>query len=733
MNMILKRIRKKLKVFSILSSILLLMPTQTDVKACVSEDDFEEQRYMLFNPDLLHNKSWWTFFFNNDLDFMDASVFASDDEQLLAAEWKKMAQLKSSTEEIEQGLFGSLPDSILVNNPFYMEIQRNGPLKKYFEIARQAEVLAALPSPWDDDAEQEAQRIRESNTVIHSIQEALTAESNDFLKKKYAFQLLKMCFYTQHDVLFTTTYQQYFQSATPRSVLDWWAVHYKSMMLESEENLDSANYLHALVFSHASRKMLVSKRMFSNRNLDAVLALAQNDNEQADIHLIAGVINPGRAMETIQKVYALSPSHKHLPMLIGREINKLEDWLGSEKFANSQIVSSDSQYPQGRRERDIAYLQELAEFMEGMDAFEKSYPEYFHLSLASLYLLGTNTEGAERHLSALDTTEPETEFQKKIFEAILISLKKDISKPSVQQELGTIFEYLLTNRTAKFQSEKMLYSLSSYLRYTFAQKGMIHLAGLFNHYAVHEFCFSCDFATFDYAMISYLDQYASIADMQKLLEVYDRKDKNKLEEVLLAPYSNKFYLYDLLGTLYLRQGNVKNAAETFKMIPDHFWFTFANASYYLDMDPFLNNVELLSKPGMAVYNKREIAEKLWQLESEAAQNPESRQRNYFLLANAWYNFTRHSWFMLSYGHSEYEDLSAYAHQALNRASTYYKKSLSLATSDEDKAKLNYMMAVLSEGADEQKYQLAYEKFGTTEFYARRNCLTSRELAEQFPF
>ncbi|HTJ52060.1 MAG TPA: hypothetical protein VL443_21510, partial [Cyclobacteriaceae bacterium] len=562
------------------------------------------------------------------------------------------------------------------------------------------------------------------------IQKALASEKNSFYKKKYAFQLAKLAFYSTDNKLFNTVYNAYFKNETKRSVLDWWALHYKSMTLEKENKLDSANYLHALIFSHSSNKMFISRQFFSKKNLDGIMALAQNDAERADILLMAEVINPGRSLEGLQKIYALSPNHKHLPMLISREVNKMEDWIGSTKYANAHIATDTWQEKSLMEnwESDNAYLTEFINTLTGLTGIQSAYPDFYNMSLACLNLLKGNTEDASNYLSNIKSDTPEMRYQLNTLKIVLITQQKDITDNTIQEEIGQLFKSLINEREMKFESQKILYSLSSYLRYSFANKGMTYMAGLFDNYATNKFCYTCTFNTFEYSMISYFDKYASTDDLDKLLQHYDNPDKNKLEEILFKPYSNKYYLLDLLSTKYLRQGDVQHALTTLQSIPDDFWYSFSNANYYLDSNPFINDRELFETETMASYNKREIVEKMVQLEKEAETNDSKKQENYSLLGNAWYNFTANSWFILSYGRGSATPDEKVYDIAYTKASEYYLKALQNEEgSPETKAKLLYMMALLSEGEKIKEYAVAYEQLNKTDFYQQKNCLTLSDM------
>jgi len=559
-------------------------------------------------------------------------------------------------------------------------------------------------------------------------------ETNPFLKRKYAFQLAKLSFYADDRPLFNSTYQCYF-SGSNRDVLYWWATNYKSVMLEREEKVDSANYLHALVFSHSSSKMLASKQFFSSKRLDAVLSLAQNDDERADILLLAEVINPGRSLESIEKIYALNPRHRHLGLLISREINKLEDWLGTTLYAeaNKSVWLSGDDYGKPILENwksDFAYLQRMIRSLGNMNALETFIPDQYRLAMAYLNMMGGDGDTASRYLAVVKSDNPAVWYQVKVQQVVLTTLQENIGDEGVQDKLGKLFLSLLDERGKQFEAEKMLYSLSLYLRYTFAKKGNVALAGLFDNLAKSKFCGTCIAFTFEYSMIAYFDLYAAPADMQELLRLYNKPHKNALEALLLKPYATPYYLYDLLATLYLREGNITEAANALKKIPDEFWYSFSNASTYLDQDPFLDNAELATGPSMDTYNKRQVVEKLISLEAAADADPVQRATHYFLLGNAWYNFTDHAWFMISYGRGGYRDIpyERFDGFARQKAFAYYKLALQTASGDELKAKITYMLAALSDDRNKKTYARAFEQYQETAFYNKRNCLTLKDLA-----
>ncbi len=127
--------------------------------------------------------------------------------------------------------------------------------------------------------------------------------------------------------------------------------------------------------------------------------------------------------------------------------------------------------------------------------------------------------------------------------------------------------------------------------------------------------------------------------------------------------------------------------------------------------------------------KREIVEKLYAQDTAAAQDPGQRAHNYFMLGNAWFTFTTHGWFMLSYGARELApDVNVFA-MGYTNARRYFKMALAVEQDPEKQAKIIYMLAHLSESTKEKiEYARQYKQYETTTFYGRRNCLTLHDLA-----
>ena len=739
--MTLSSVRRRSAWFSILFSLLVPLRAGVEAVACKIGPEGEELRYMLFNPDVSGNKAWWTFFYNYRYTYLDGAVTSHADERALCREWIAELGRDIPVADAYACLYTALPDSARRRNAFYQALRANPPLHRYYQFANDQVGRVGVPAdPWQEVDEDSVRLTGEQ--LIRTGQKLYAAAETPFLKKRYAYQLLKLAYYHGEEALFDQLYDWHFRLGAAPSQLDWWAAHYQSMRLEGRRP-DSANYLHARVYSHADAKMPASRQFYSTKNHAQVMALAQNDGERADILVLKEAINPGRSLEGIRQVYALDSTHKHLSMLLVREINKLEDWLGTTQYIGMAPLSQWVDYDYSDDETladqetllrnwksDYAYLTAFYASLSGMQAVARAYPDLYHLALAYLALMQQRPEAADGHLARVSASNTQVAFQAKVLRLVGLTQATDLAAPAVQERIGQSFTELIAARESVFEAQKTLYSLSAYLKSRFAAAGLNHLAGLLDYYQQELFCYSCRTHSPEYALVRYFDRSGSIADVRRVIALFSKPDRNALEKQLLLPYANPYPLLDLLSVKYLRRGDVAAAHGALAEIPDSFWTTYFNAGEWLDHDPF----EASGAPSLESYTKTELLDRVLALEREAAAQPARRARNYFLLGNFWYNLNGKTWFMVAY-EKTYARPNAWGAGEVNawqKAKAYYGLALQSETDAERRAEMSYRMAECA-ARSESKAAFArqarqYEAYRNTRFYRNQNCLTTRNLA-----
>ena len=720
--------KNPLKKYIVLFSVCLLSLPGV---SCWYGTEFEDVRYIILNPTLIQNKAWWTYFYTSKYNYIDSYSPGNADEVAIATEWKKKFNLRTSVSDIETYLFYS--GDTLPDNPFGKEIQNKPVLKTYFEFAKECETILYRVDSWGD-MNYDSVGLENSNLLARGVQ-YIDKQTGSFWKKKYAFQTLRLAFYKGDYSTFNTLYDTYFPLGKEKEPVDWWATHYKSMVLEKTDK-DSANYLHALVFSHSSNKMRVSKNWFSSKNFDRLKRLAKNNEELSDLYVLKAVINPGKALEDIKEVLRLNRNHTLLSLLLIREMNKLEDWVGTHKYSD-YYGEWKNHYITGMQVKALAndyyYLRAFYKLYQGIEPPSEN-TDLFHLIGANLAIMNQDIAGAKRYMSLVKSTDEQIVFQKKTLEIMLLVLTENVADRSTADELGKRLQYLLRNKELSPESKKITFSVMKFLAYHFREKGMNHLTGLLNYIADDKFCGSCKFGSLEYNIVDYFQYNGKPTDVEKVIALFDKTDKTELEKFLLIPYPNANYFRELLGTLYMREGNVKKARDAYAALPSEFWAAFDNLEY-LDEDPFTNSKQLGVTIWKTYPNKLQITEKLLKLEEGAPTNP----KNLITLGHAWFNFSDagNAWFMLDYewshgssNHSEYiSDL------ARKKSLSYYLAAYSQLKNPEEQAEIAFGIAsvYLYSSPTEDNYghwANEYEKYKGTEFYYKANCSVTEYLQDK---
>lgn len=715
--------KKQLKKYTVLFSLGWL--AAFSAKACSYGTEFEDVRYIILNPGLAGNRAWWSYFYTSKLHYMDGSVRGNQDQSAIAAEWKQRFGLRSSVQDIETYLFGSLTDEEKAQNPFAEEVRKNSRLSGYFDYASECSAVIYSPDPWTS-IHTDALRQQRAALIPQGLS-LLGKQVDPFWQKKYAFQVLRLAFYQRDSELFDRLYNTYFGFGNEKTPMDWWATHYKSVQLEKTDP-DSANYLHALVFSHSSDKMFVSRQWYSTRNFGATLALARNDSDRADLFVMKAVVNPGKTLDDLREVIRYNKNHPLLPLLLIREMNKLEDWLGTHRYSRQWAWSE--HVPD--LANDYYYLRAFYKFVQTL-APPAENPDVFYLIGANLALMNQDVSGARACLALARSPEKPIRYQKHILTLMLDVLSGDIRSKETADRVGEELYYLLENGGDQTGFQKTTYSVMKFLQYHLAVSGSNHLAGLLDYISETKFCPTCRFESAEYEIVDYFNGNGSIADVEKAVALFDKKDQTKLETFVLQPYPDNHYLVELLGTMYLREGQVQKAHDTYAALPESFWQNFHNL-LYLDEDPFVIR-ELQQERMHPFYTKAQITAWLLQLETEATKRPEA----FLALGHAWYNFSGYggSWFMLEYFQADDTDgydypVSRNLNKAiLARSLAYYRKALQACTSPESRAEACYGMATVYHALrDPHEYiRVAddFEKFRDTEFYHSSACEIIRNL------
>ncbi len=580
----------------------------------------------------------------------------------------------------------------------------------------------------------------------------LNAASSRFLQQRYAFQVCRLLYQVGQlpgiDPL-DVVYNKYFGKVDPNNLMSIWAGLFRAMWTSVDEN-DRYRYF-IQVFSNSDEKKFRCVQLFT----DGYNPESLTNPEQSVAIVMESVKNPGRALEQICKAYSLDKQNKFIPFLILREINKLEDWLITPLFYDKFSYSNsdpfhcayyDSWMEEYKREHpedvqeeqedettkqlqaenlltDQQYMDQLKSLLiQVLSESKGETKDFYAISLAHISLLQENAIEAKKYLSMVsDKANPTIQLQKKL-ETIWIAIKtQDIESDAFQSVFLKNITDMEKVSTPDYENKQMLYTLISSLSTEYYKKNnrvygnLMRLKSDVYRHSIGNWWsegendwYIREYRTGDvYSSLEYFDKNATIADMDIMIDLLEKKNKSPFEEYLCAQPLGSVNAYkDLKGTLAFRNNDLQLAYTTFASMPQDYWNSnHLSFSTYLNEDPFVPKGLRANKYRRFDYhfNKADFVKELIDLEKQASSDKSKAVDCYIKLGNAYFNtsYWGNAWMMIRYGsdtgdlyYSRIDCLPQWMRDYMTAgiARNYYEKALKDAVNDEQRA---YVLVMLS--------------------------------------
>lgn len=793
----------------------------------------EEYRIAWFNPLLINDSALQAFHYNSYFEFQYPADPEKLDYRRNCQEWANYLGPEVKEADVLQILYKIGAENFLnytENDQLSGRFRNNTFIQKLLQPAH-AEALAYLKlamraefahfsslDPWglnDEDFD----FFEQITPIIREAQQKVKSISDPFLQRRYAYQLVVQYRYAENAEECGRYCDDFFAWDSSPSILVPWAQYHKAEGLITQSNTAEANYLLSKVFDHSESKKLRVFQLFDRDKVEETLRLTQNAKEKATIYSIVALMNPGQALNNLHQVIQLDPNSRYLPQLFTREINKLEDWMLTPQltFFNggpSTFSFEDNDDPadfmpgesKGLLEKDIPYLRKnlkkdrayLQEILKALNVWSKnlaaSKANFAHLAAAQLYYLDQHPAQVEAELKQVnEQSDQRIQLQKQLLQLLILPQQLDLHMPQTKDELARGLKRLKDLLPKSEATLRVYPKLMLYFSRMYQQKGDAMTAGLFyNHsYTIPKNVYESGYEY--YQRISYFDRFATLADLDALIALWQKKDPSLLEKMLLAPLDHwekaRYYegwetdeyalkiietaptldqVYELKGTLAFRQNRLEEALAAFENLPDDYWAkTYAFAGE-LRQDPFAST-QTYPWEGQTLepYNKKAILRRMVELQKQANQPGPQQAEACYLLGNAYYNFTYwgKNWMMFSYGKSvaelyntPYTSLESYSlgpnaktyfkeYYQLSRAITYYKKAFAAKPNAELGARITFMLGTCDNYAhhdfstaywdEEEKepymspiFNTLRDQFGNTETF-KESLNNCPELADYF--
>jgi hypothetical protein len=714
-------------------SILLLLAKSGSMVACGYSPYGEDIRYSLFLPEYFDYPEYQPFHYTCNLWGYNATddiaiTYYSDN----IYDWYQYTHKETSLNDIyifnEQLKFSDINENS--PNTFIKYLYKKNKINviQYLKLAKKCEDYNAYIN--EDCWERNTRLVvNDVSIFFQEIQKAYENEKEYSIKRKYAFQIIRLAYYHKRYDILKRTFEEAFLHMS-KDYLYYWSLYFYCFTKNENGNYNEI----AEVFANCKDKAYATQLYFSyDFDINEAIKFAQNEADTANIYAYKATRNIGKALDDLKQIYWHKKKCRILDFLLLREINKIEDWvytpyytyyepsIVSPQYNNPYIISTESSLLE-RSAKDRLYAKEVLDFINKTDGSKVDNKILWEAAKIQLLFITKDYHTAISHVDI---------FEKKYKNAkILRQLKqiKALCYIAMQKEGKTIItkevqEIILEN----FDNKRFLFALGRELEYKKNLLDGIALISLHNNRnRTFDYLQSQDVEwrgnrlanstnlDYFYYYFDYLDFVYSAKDLSTILTLLDEKKLDDFHVKLYAQLlSDKRYLTDLLGTKYVREENLVMAYKIFKSLGDDYWDENYNAwerdlydgRMEFDANPFYTikyTPEFIEHKDKYFVNKLSITQHLIAYLSKAQNSQEkNRAYYYFLVGNCYLNMSDmgNSWMMRRFQSiSEYD--YAYLHQSYidnleyrtrNKTIYYYEMAYKYATSPKFKALCLHMI------------------------------------------
>lgn len=566
----------------------------------------------------------------------------------------------------------------------------------YLVFAKKCEPHVTTSDPWKAPP-------RDQETMKRLIGEGkrrFRETKSAYIRLRYAFQVVRLAHYAGlhsqvlelcDDLLPKVDKQG---SRWSESMVPWWIEGHRAGALRKLGFHAEAAYLYAKVFLHCPGKRASAYQSFyikTDAEWDECLRLCQSDAERATLYAIRASGTESRALEDMEKIYAIDPASPHLEVLLVQEMRKMERNLLGLTFNPKK--DSNKRYHKTPKPYAGKYVIDLQRFVrncreEGL----VERPSLWYIAEGYLELLAGDYYAADLTFKAAqqEVADKALKEQLQAFRAVLKIAAFD--QPDAEAEQFA-YDLLMEGKLYKaypgfadFLKDKMAWL---YLQHQ--QDGKAFLS-------THP--------------LSDLKPNPRTELLEGLIALALKPDQTPFERLLMQDHPAS-ELLDMKASLHLAKGEWEAAYDTYRRIPASNWDDFGQ------FDPFRETYKdcVHCKPSSdslglsAFFNKGELIEKLVDLELRAKADFDGAARHYYQLGLAVYNMSYfgYAWKAMDdfrsgstwaslhrsadgvfpypkypFGNREYTDLG--------RALYYFEKARALATTEELAAKACFQAA-----------------------------------------
>lgn len=506
---------------------------------------------------------------------------------------------------------------------------------EYLVFAKQCEPYVTASGQWEAPPRDKEAMQR----LIGEGRRQFKQTKSNYIRLRYAYQLIRLAHYAGLYEQVLELYEELIPKVDKelghweKSIIPWWILGHKAGALRKLGDNVQASYLYMQIFLHCPGRRASAYQSFfikNNEQWEACLRLCQSDRERAALYAIRAAEPNSRAVEEMEKIYAIDPTNENLEVLLVQEMRKVErNLLGLEFNSHKEENKRFYKIPKPSAGKYVIDLQKFVRRcrQEGKVA----RPVLWQIAEGYLEFLAGDFYAADLTFreAARVVDDKVLKEQLDIFQ---LALKiAAFEKPTKEVEN---FAYSLLMDDPRYRTYS---SLPDYLKdkmtWLYNKAGQTGKAFL-SQYPLKE-----------------LKPNPQMELLNDLLATALKPDQSKFERLLMDENPTN-ELLDMKATLLMSEGQMEAAFETFKRIPAEQW------NDYGQFDPFRETlkdciscyVRTDSISLSSYYNKGELLEALLDLEYKAKGDLEGAAAHYYKLGLAYYNMSYfgYAWRVMDY-------------------------------------------------------------------------------------
>ncbi|TAE46232.1 MAG: hypothetical protein EAZ89_20480, partial [Bacteroidetes bacterium] len=508
-----------------------------------------------------------------------------------------------------------------------------------------------------------------------------------FLKQRMAFQVIRQYSRFEEAAAAVQVYERYLKREPACLAKTWSALEISEAYSRKPEvdDIEASRWrLTAFGLSKGAKTEVYRRFDFQREHLRRLRPQLDAQTRKL-LTAIEAIHTPGPAMDKLRTLYQQEPGNYFIPLLITREINKIEDWLYTQALTGYEDhLRAPKGYYDGKThewkytytvkncEKDLLYLSQLADFLK--DAGDLP-PAFRTLTLAHTALMLKDSTQNAAWLAAFPGSKDPAILKQKEVELLLADISyARLSAPAVRERIARRLFSLRNKATTRYDFRQIA-TLELLLSHRFQTQGDIVAAGCLyrisalrknfsdaytnNMYDAYEGKFGTKW--FDeenyYHAISFFDRWASPDDIDRVLALKHKRRKNSFERYLcIEPLADDGVWLELKGTLYFRRNELEAAACAFSEVPECVWQSEYEFEQHLHYDPIRYNRIFRSNsdwgPRVEPSKARYVETMLDWKEMTGRDHPRAALA-WLMLGHGYFHSTYYgdSWMMFSYGQS----------------------------------------------------------------------------------